>query len=113
VPLTDDWKTLFRLHLPTHDLLAAPIFMPADAAIPAPEVPAVSDTRAFVQESLILRREQKPDLPGWLWGVGYGVVGTVFLVLFGVTGLGYVLAGSPRSSGRIAKRVDALIGAGR
>jgi hypothetical protein len=113
VPLTGDWKTLFRLHLPTHDLMAAPIYMPADEAIPAPEVPAVSDTRAFVQESLILRREQKPDLPGWLWGVGYGVVGVVFAILFGVTGLGYVLAGSPRSAGRIAKRVDALIGAGR
>ena len=42
MPLAGDWKTLVRLHTPLHGLAAAPVYLPADPAIPAAEHPAVS-----------------------------------------------------------------------
>jgi hypothetical protein len=42
--------------------------MPRDAAIPAKEVPATAHfTRTFVPDRLLLQRERKGDVPGWLW----------------------------------------------
>jgi len=41
-----------------------PIYEPADDAIPAPEVPALtSSTRPFVQEITILQRERDQNAP--------------------------------------------------
>ena len=42
--------------------------MPEDPAIPAPEVKAKPQfTRTFVDETKILQRELKDDVPGWIW----------------------------------------------
>ena len=41
----------------------------------------------------MLRREEKQDVPGWLWGAGYGVVGSLFLALFATVAAGYSFAG--------------------
>ncbi|HEX6876985.1 MAG TPA: hypothetical protein VF165_15100 [Nocardioidaceae bacterium] len=101
VPLTGSWKTLVRLHTPLHELAAAPVYLPADPAIPAKEYPAVSGPRPFVQEKVIMRREEKQGVPGWLWGAAYVVVGGLFLGLFATVAVGYSAAGGDRKgSGR-------------
>ncbi|HEX2074353.1 MAG TPA: hypothetical protein VHF92_11245 [Geodermatophilus sp.] len=66
VPLHGTWKTLLRVH-DGRQLYAVPIYLPADRAIPAEEVPAVDGmTRAAVPEIDILQRE-RTDAPGLLW----------------------------------------------
>lgn len=93
IPVSGNAKSLIRLHAPLHTLVSAPIYLPADPAIPAPEYAAVDGPRPFVKEQQILQRELKTDVPGWLWGAGYASVGLVFVALFGVVALGYTVAG--------------------
>jgi len=100
MPLHGSWKTLVRLHLPEHTLLAAPVYLPADPAIPAEAVPAVDGAqREFVEERLILRREERHDVPGWLWGAAYLVTGGLFFTLFALVAVGYTLAGRTAGAG--------------
>lgn len=67
VPVFGDWKTLLRLQN-GRMLAAAPIWLPADPAIPAPEVAATASfDRPLQNESHILQREKRTDIPGWLW----------------------------------------------
>jgi len=55
VPVHGDWKTMVRLH-EGRSLLAIPIYLPEDKAIPVPEVPAQSQfTRTFVDETEVLQ----------------------------------------------------------
>jgi hypothetical protein len=118
MPVDGSWKTLVRLHTPLHDLAAAPVYLPADPAIPAEEHPAVSGPRDLVEEKLVLRREEKQDVPGWLWSTGYGVVGALFTGLFATVAIGYTLAGrrghgapgSPGDGGRTPRLVRRLVG---
>jgi hypothetical protein len=66
VPVHGEWKTLLRLH-EGNSLLAVPVYLPEDTAIPAPEVKAEPQfTRAFVDETKLLQRELKDDVPGWI-----------------------------------------------
>jgi hypothetical protein len=59
VPLYGDWKTLLRIH-DGRTLTAVPIYLPADSAIPAPEIKAQDGmTRKAVDEVTILQRERK------------------------------------------------------
>ncbi|MCU1670165.1 MAG: conserved rane protein of unknown function [Blastococcus sp.] len=59
VPLHGDWKTLLRIH-DGRTLTAVPIYLPADSAIPAPEIKAQDGmTRKAVDEVTILQRERK------------------------------------------------------
>jgi hypothetical protein len=59
--------------------------MPADPAIPAKEVKAKPQfTRTFVDETKILQRELKDDVPGWIWAAAS------LLVL--AVSLGFILA---------------------
>jgi hypothetical protein len=67
VPVYGDWKTTLRLH-EGNALMGVPVYMPEDPAIPAPEVKAEPRfTRTFVDETKILQRELKDDVPGWAW----------------------------------------------
>jgi hypothetical protein len=67
VPVHGEWKTLLRLH-EGNSLLAVPVYLPEDTAIPAPEVKAEPQfTRTFVDETKLLQRELKDDVPGWIW----------------------------------------------
>ncbi len=60
IPVHDDWKALIRLHV-GRGLAAVPIFLPADAAIKAPETPALAQfSRPFVADHTVLQREQRP-----------------------------------------------------
>jgi hypothetical protein len=81
VPVHGTWKTLLRIH-DGRTLTAVPIYLPADEAIGAEEVPAEDGvTRAAVPEKEILQRELKGDTPGWLWTVSNLVVLLCTLVL--------------------------------
>ena len=77
VPVHDGWKSMVRVQ--TGDsLVAVPIYMPRDSAIPAPEVPArPAFTRSFVRDVKVLQREQKDDVPGGLKLVAYLAVGGI------------------------------------
>jgi hypothetical protein len=85
VPVWGDWKTLLRVQ-DGRTMTAVPIWEPADAAIPAPEVPALaSSTRPFVLEVTILQRERDQGAPAWLFTAG-GIV-VLFLTLMVIAGL--------------------------
>jgi hypothetical protein len=80
IPVHGKWKALIRLHK-GRSLAAAPIYLPADPAIPAPSVPATARfARPFVADHHILQREQKAAAPA-LTAIAYTVVGSIALVL--------------------------------
>lgn len=77
VPVWGSWKTLLRIQ-DGYTMTGVPIYEPADDAIPAPEVPALSSIdRPFVQEVTILQRERDQNAPAWLFTAG----GIVVLIL--------------------------------
>lgn len=87
MPVSGTWKTLVRVH-DGRTLAAAPLYMPQDDALGEPEVPArAGEARTVSDENLILQRELKDDVPGWLWLVAGLVVLACSLVL--VTSLGW------------------------
>ncbi|MDQ4085021.1 MAG: hypothetical protein M3165_04310 [Actinomycetota bacterium] len=93
LPLHGTWKTMLRLHLPVHTMVSVPIYLPADPAIPAHEVPAVQGAdREFVAEKHILRREEREDVPPWLWATGYAVTFALFGLVFALIAAAYALA---------------------
>jgi len=74
MPVYGNWKTLLRLQ-DGRMMAAVPIFLPADEALNAPELPAsASFTRDIVPEISILQRERNLDVPTWTWGVANLVV---------------------------------------
>jgi hypothetical protein len=81
VPLYGDWKTLIRMHSGT-SLTGLPIYAPADAAIPAPLVPAPrSMVRPFLSDHQLMQREAKTNDPAITVGA-YGIIGLcTFLLL--------------------------------
>jgi hypothetical protein len=86
LPISGEWKSSIRLHRGTA-MAAIPVYLPADAAIPAAEVPATATfTRPLVSEQQILQRERKDDVPGWLWGVSGLVVLAFVVAILGFTG---------------------------
>ncbi len=97
IPVSGDWKSLVRLHTGLHSMVSAPVYLPEDAAIPAPAYEAVDGPRPFIKEQRILQRELKQDVPTWLWSTGYISVAIVFAILLGVVAVGYTLAGRPGS----------------
>ena len=57
VPIAGKWKTLLRLSR-GDQLMAVPVYLPADPTIPAPATAAVNRTAPFVNEQRYLLREQ-------------------------------------------------------
>jgi hypothetical protein len=85
LPVWGSWKTLLRVQ-DGYTMTAVPIYEPADDAIPAPEVPALSSiNRPFVQEITILQRERDQNAPAWLFTAGSIVV--LFFTLMVIAGL--------------------------
>lgn len=73
IPVWGEWKTLVRVQ-DGRTMTAVPIWAPADAAIPVPEIPAKAvSTRPFVLEVSILQRERDASVPAWLFTAG-GIV---------------------------------------
>ncbi len=80
IPVGGNWKTMVRLHSGS-SLTAVPIFLPRDAAIPAPEVPArPTFTRSFTDETQLLQREKTGGSPA-LVAVAYATVAGIALSL--------------------------------
>jgi hypothetical protein len=78
LPVHGDWKAMVRLHTGS-SILAAPVYLPEDRAIPVPAVPAEPRfERAFQLDSEVLRREERGGA-AWLSGVAYGILAVVAL----------------------------------
>jgi hypothetical protein len=78
VPVDGLWKSLLRLHRGA-EMMAAPIYLPADPEIGEAEIPAVDRTARFESERRYLLRETRPG-NGWLSP-------TIHLTLLGVCAL--------------------------
>jgi hypothetical protein len=116
IPVYGNWKSMIRLqHGNAVD--AAPIFLPDDPAIPAPEVPVTASfTRELIPDSQVLQREQKTDVAGALTAVAYAVVAAIALALLALLAWGLhrlaVASGVPpaASSRSRAERAEILLG---
>jgi hypothetical protein len=64
VPVDGHWKTLLRLHRGA-EMMALPVYLPADPSIDEPEIPAVDRTAQFQSEREFLLRETHTG-NGWL-----------------------------------------------
>ncbi|HEX8205011.1 MAG TPA: hypothetical protein VF587_03015 [Solirubrobacteraceae bacterium] len=97
VPVSGDWKTTIRLQ-DGRKVLGAPLWLPRDEAIPAPEVPASPRfDRAFIRDHELLQRERKDDTPAWLWTAAGATVLALYLLFLGALAWGV---------GRVARRDD-------
>jgi hypothetical protein len=87
IPVNGDWKALLRVHR-DDAILGAPIYLPADPAIPAKGVPAkAAFTRPLVADHKILQRESK-SASGILPLLDYGAVLAIALALCALMGWG-------------------------
>jgi hypothetical protein len=74
MPVSGDWKTFVRLQ-DGRTLTAMPIYLPADAALGEPEIPALGNvTRDAVNDKQLMQRELKKGIPDSLWGTASAVV---------------------------------------
>ena len=65
VPVAGDWKTLVRLHTGA-SMVAAPVWLPADPEIDAPEIAAVDKTVPFrIEQRFLLREQNGVSGPAW------------------------------------------------
>ncbi|HEX8082684.1 MAG TPA: hypothetical protein VF529_00235 [Solirubrobacteraceae bacterium] len=95
VPASGDWKATIRLQ-DGRRVLGAPLYLPEDSAIPAPEVPAAARfDRAFQRDHELLQRERKGDVPGWLWTAAGALVLALYLAFLAALAWGVA---------RVAKR---------
>ncbi|HEX2089654.1 MAG TPA: hypothetical protein VHI54_06990 [Actinomycetota bacterium] len=62
VPASGDWKTLIRLHRGS-ELMAVPVYMPADSEIGARQIPLGDRTVPFARDTALLMREAKGGPP--------------------------------------------------
>jgi hypothetical protein len=87
MPITGSWTTMVSLQR-GDEVMAVPIYLPADPEIGAPEVPAVPvRTERFVRNTTILLREVKGGPPGAAVAAysGLAVVVAIFITLIAVT----------------------------
>ena len=75
LPVGGKWKAMLRLHTGAV-MMSAPVFLPADPEIGAPEIPATSRTIAFGGEEQYLMREVKPG-PNTVKVIAYAIVSVV------------------------------------
>jgi hypothetical protein len=89
LPMYGKWKSMIRLHQGQRDLVSLWIYAPEDAAIEKPAV-QMSDgqTVQFIDEQQVLRREERTDVPRWMWNGGYALLAVVGLLeIAGITWL--------------------------
>jgi hypothetical protein len=106
VPIDGDWKTVVRLH-EDRAVIGAPVWLPADPAIPVEAVPVRDSVeRAFMPDRKLLQRELKGDIPGWLWAGASGLVLALYLAFLGTLawGLGRVARHDNRGAAPPAAR---------
>ncbi|GAA1614598.1 hypothetical protein GCM10009789_80900 [Kribbella sancticallisti] len=78
LPMYGKWKSMVRLHQGQRDMVAMWVYAPEDAAIQKPAI-QVSDgqTVNFISEQEVLRREERTDVPRWMWNGGYALLAVV------------------------------------
>ena len=87
LPVTGSWKTMVSLQR-GDEVMAVPVYLPADPEIGAPEVPAVPErTEKFVRNTTILLREVKGGPAGAAIAAysGLAVVVATFIALIAIT----------------------------
>jgi hypothetical protein len=85
IPVHGDWKAMIRLHKGS-SVLALPLSMPGDPAIPAREIPARPRfQRTFQIDHEVLRREEK-GAASWLSGAAYGALAVIALAWLAAIG---------------------------
>ncbi|MEA2971593.1 MAG: hypothetical protein QOG82_51 [Actinomycetota bacterium] len=107
VPVTGDWKTVVSLQRGS-EVMAAPVYLPADPSIGAEAVPLVPERSGpFVRNTTLLLREQHPG-PQWpavvVW-IGFVTALAVWIGLMAVTAV--------RVRGGRGDASDTVDGAGR
>jgi hypothetical protein len=108
VPVDGLWKSLLRLHRGA-EMMALPIYLPADPEIDEPLIPAVDRTASFASEKQFLLRETH-DGSGWLSPVIHLTLVAVMALWAGT----FVLAVRHLASPAVGSQDrDAAIGAGR
>ena len=86
VPVSGRWKSMVGLQR-ADEVMAAPIYLPADPENDDPEIPALAERRTpFVRNTSILLRETKSG-PATTAMIAYAVLGTTLLVWFGLFAL--------------------------
>jgi hypothetical protein len=94
LPLSGSWKSLIRIQQ-GRMRGDVPVFMPADPAIPALGIPALTRvTRPFVSDTTLMQRERKHGIPGWLWSTAMSVVLAIIAVLLVIMGWGLARVGA-------------------
>ncbi|TCN44484.1 hypothetical protein EV644_101380 [Kribbella orskensis] len=78
LPMYGKWKSMVRLHQGQRDMVAMWVYAPEDLAIQKPAV-QVSDGQMveFIGEQQVLRREERTDVPRWMWNGGYALLAVV------------------------------------
>ena len=96
LPMYGNWKTLIRVHQAPTVHMALPVHAPDDPAITEPKGRQVlvrdGQTVPLITEAQFLQREQKTEVPGWLWNAAYGVVIASWLALVAFYGWCYASA---------------------
>ena len=104
VPVTGAWKTMVGLQR-GDEVMAAPIYLPADPEIGAPEVPAVAERREpFVRNTDLLLRESK-DGPTWPALAAYAGVAVVAALWFAMVALAVTRISPPPAGSSAAQTV--------
>ncbi|MEK6278401.1 MAG: hypothetical protein AABM29_10365 [Actinomycetota bacterium] len=95
IPVYGEWKATLRMQT-GRSVLAVPVFMPEDKAIPAPEVPAPARfDREFVSDKEILQREAKQGVSPVLTTGAPLIVLAITLSLILILSLGLGRIGRP------------------
>ena len=92
MPLAGDWKTLVRLHTAARPR-RRPGVPPGRSGHPGRGAPRGQRPPRPGRRAGGAASRERQDVPGWLWGAGYGVVGSLFLALFATVAAGYSFAG--------------------
>jgi len=88
VPVDGLWKTLVRLHRGGDQLMAVPVWFPADPEIDEPEIPAEDRAVEFAAESQYLLRETFEGDQTWLPPVVHGYLALAALGWFAAFAVG-------------------------
>lgn len=81
LPMYGRWKSMIRVHQGQRNLVAMWVYAPEDAAIEKPAVQLSNgQTVEFLNEQQVLRREERNDMPRWMWNGGYALLGVVGLL---------------------------------
>ncbi|HEX8646996.1 MAG TPA: hypothetical protein VF715_08835 [Thermoleophilaceae bacterium] len=110
VPVGGGWKTVVQLER-DRAVLALPVYLPRDTAIPAPEVPAApSFTREFAPGSEVFLREKRDDVPAGLAAAGYAGVAALWAAMVAalVAALARLVRGAPRGGAKLDRSREPL-----